>query len=151
MACQSRHVTCSCAEEAYPFNSHEWPRKNFSLRYQYNIKQTSNENNEKILTGGFISWCNTKFSKLISQELYGIQWRELLLRSQRFQGQVINYRLEEGVRGFFGRKGEHMIFRGHGGGIRGDHKKLSFSCHIHLLTPTIFPSLAASFHPFRPS
>ena len=29
------------------FNSHEWPRQNFSLQYQYNIKQTSDENKEK--------------------------------------------------------------------------------------------------------
>ena len=25
----------------------EWPRQNFSLHYQYNIKQTSDENKEK--------------------------------------------------------------------------------------------------------
>ena len=30
-----------------PFYSHEWPRQNFSLQYQYNIKQTSDENKEK--------------------------------------------------------------------------------------------------------
>ena len=30
---------------AYTF--HEWPRQNFSLQYQYNIKQTSDENKEK--------------------------------------------------------------------------------------------------------
>ena len=29
------------------FNSHEWPRKNFSLQYQYNINQISDENKEK--------------------------------------------------------------------------------------------------------
>ena len=28
----------------YTFNSHEWPRQNFSLHYQYNIKQTHKEN-----------------------------------------------------------------------------------------------------------
>ena len=28
-------------------HSHEWPRKNFFLQYQYNIKQASNENKEK--------------------------------------------------------------------------------------------------------
>ena len=27
-----------------PFNSHEWPRQNFSLQYLYNIMLTSNEN-----------------------------------------------------------------------------------------------------------
>ena len=30
-----------------PFNSHEWPRQNFSLHYQYNINQISDENKEK--------------------------------------------------------------------------------------------------------
>ena len=30
-----------------PFNSHEWPRQNFSLQYQYNINQISDENKEK--------------------------------------------------------------------------------------------------------
>ena len=30
-----------------PFNSQEWPRQNFSLQYQYNIRQTSDENEEK--------------------------------------------------------------------------------------------------------
>ena len=29
------------------FNSHEWPRQNFSLQYQYNNKQTGDENREK--------------------------------------------------------------------------------------------------------
>ena len=37
----------------YPFNSHEWPRQNFSLQYQYNIKQTSDENKEKYQLGDF--------------------------------------------------------------------------------------------------
>ena len=27
-----------------PFLSHKWPRKNFSLQYQYNIKKTSDVN-----------------------------------------------------------------------------------------------------------
>ena len=27
--------------------NHEWPRKNFSLQYQYSINQTSVENEEK--------------------------------------------------------------------------------------------------------
>ena len=31
------------------FNSYERPRQNFSSQYQYNIKQTSDENNEKLL------------------------------------------------------------------------------------------------------
>ena len=29
------------------FDSQEWPRQNFSLQNQYNIKQTSDENEEK--------------------------------------------------------------------------------------------------------
>ena len=36
-----------------PFNSHEWPRQNFSLQYQYNIKQTSDENKEKYQLGDY--------------------------------------------------------------------------------------------------
>ena len=34
-----------------PFNSHEWPRLNFSLQYQYNINQMSDENKEKCQFG----------------------------------------------------------------------------------------------------
>ena len=30
-----------------PFNSHEWPKQNFSLQYQYNINQISDENKGK--------------------------------------------------------------------------------------------------------
>ena len=33
----------------YPFNLHEWPKKNFSLQYQFKVKQTSDENKEKFL------------------------------------------------------------------------------------------------------
>ena len=29
------------------FNSHEWPGQNFSLQYQYNINQISDESKEK--------------------------------------------------------------------------------------------------------
>ena len=36
-----------------PFNSHEWPRYNFSLPYQYNIKQVSDENEEKYQLGDY--------------------------------------------------------------------------------------------------
>ena len=56
-----------------PLNSHEWPRENFSLQYQYNIKQTSHENKEKNINNGIISSSNPKFSKLTSLELYGRQ------------------------------------------------------------------------------
>ena len=34
-------------------NSHEWPRQNFSLLYQHNIKQTSDENREKYQLGDY--------------------------------------------------------------------------------------------------
>ena len=33
----------------YPFHSQEWPVSNFSLQYHYNVKQTGNENQEKII------------------------------------------------------------------------------------------------------
>ena len=49
------------------FNSLEWSRQNFSLQYQYNIKQTSDENKENI-SKGIIGGSNTKFSKLTSQD-----------------------------------------------------------------------------------
>ena len=40
-------------EQAQPFGSNEWPRQNFSLQYQYNIMQTSNENIEKYQLGDY--------------------------------------------------------------------------------------------------
>ena len=36
-----------------PFNSHEWPRQNFSSQYQYNIKQTKDESKEKYKLGNY--------------------------------------------------------------------------------------------------
>ena len=33
--------------------SHEWPRQNFLLQHQYNIKQTSDENKEKYQLGDY--------------------------------------------------------------------------------------------------
>ena len=41
--------------------SHEWLRQDFSLQYQYNIKQINDENKENI-NWRTISWSNTKFS-----------------------------------------------------------------------------------------
>ena len=35
------------------FNSHEWPRQNFSLQYKYNIMQTSDENKYKYQPGDY--------------------------------------------------------------------------------------------------
>ena len=54
------------------FNSHEWPKKSFSLQYQYNIKQNSDEDISKYQEA-IVIWSNTKFSKLTSQELSGRQ------------------------------------------------------------------------------
>ena len=34
-----------------PFNSHKWPRHNFSFKYQYNINQISDENKENCQFG----------------------------------------------------------------------------------------------------
>ena len=34
---------------AWPFHSHEWPRHNFSLQYQYIIKQTTDQNSKKTI------------------------------------------------------------------------------------------------------
>ena len=34
-----------------PFNSPEWPRQNFSLQFQYNVNQVSDENKEKYQFG----------------------------------------------------------------------------------------------------
>ena len=38
---------------AEPLTSHKLPRQNFSLLYQYNIKQTSDENKEKYQLGDY--------------------------------------------------------------------------------------------------
>ena len=40
------------------FNSHEWPRENFSLQYQSNIKQTSGEK-KKDISWRIIHWSKT--------------------------------------------------------------------------------------------
>ena len=34
---------------AWPFHSHEWPGHNFSLQYQYIIKQTTDQNSKKTI------------------------------------------------------------------------------------------------------
>ena len=33
--------------DSKPFHSHKWPRQNFSLQCQYNIKQAGDENREE--------------------------------------------------------------------------------------------------------
>ena len=39
----------------------------------YNINQTDDENEEKYKFEDFFSWSSTKFSELVSKELYGRQ------------------------------------------------------------------------------
>ena len=46
------------------FDSHEWPRQNFSLQNQYNIKQTSDNNKEKYQLGDY---------KLIQYQIPGVK------------------------------------------------------------------------------
>ena len=50
-----------------------------------NINQISDQNRKKIFIR-IISWSNTKFSKLTSQELYGREKGELLMRSWELKG-----------------------------------------------------------------
>lgn len=40
-------------EKVYSCNSHEWSRQSFSLQYQNNTQQTSDENKEKYQQDGF--------------------------------------------------------------------------------------------------
>ena len=46
-------VSCFLFVLPKPFNSHEWPSQNFSLQYQYNIKQTSDKKKEKYKLGDY--------------------------------------------------------------------------------------------------
>ena len=36
-----------------PFHSHDWSRENFSLQYQYNINQKSDESKDKYQFGDY--------------------------------------------------------------------------------------------------
>ena len=91
-------------EQSYePFNSQEWPRKNFSLHYQYSIKQTTAEYKENI-NGGL--WSNIirivwEAVRRITSKILGVKGlnisikkRTLYLdcRSKRFLSQVIKLR-----------------------------------------------------------
>ena len=78
-----------------PFHSPEWPRQSFSLQYQYNVNQISDENKEKYkknINLGIMSWSNTNFSEQ-TQELYGwhlgeVQiWSEL--NDERYRGILV--------------------------------------------------------------
>ena len=52
------HVgSLSLSQFFLPFNSHEWPRQNFSLQYQHSIKQTSDENKEEYQLGDYYYLC----------------------------------------------------------------------------------------------
>ena len=46
-----RCFLCFCLIIPLPRNFHEWPRQNFSLQYQYNTNQISDENKEKYQFG----------------------------------------------------------------------------------------------------
>ena len=51
-----------------------WPRQNFSLHYQDNVKQTSNERKKKeIINWGSDSWSYYKFSRVVQQTV-GRNW-----------------------------------------------------------------------------
>ena len=51
--CTTIPYTCIILIKKNPFNSDEWPRQNFSLRYRYNVKETSDENKEKYQLGDY--------------------------------------------------------------------------------------------------
>ena len=58
------------------FKSHKWPKENFSLRYQYNIKQTSNESKENIqfqILQTNIIWIVWQTVKRITSEILGVK------------------------------------------------------------------------------
>ena len=48
---QSFKESISDSNINWALHSHKWPRHNFSLQYQYNVKQTSDENKKEKLTG----------------------------------------------------------------------------------------------------
>ena len=63
-------------------NSHEWPQHNFSLQYQYNIKQTSDEKKEKYMLGDnkLIQY------QILQSNITRTQLGELLMRSWELKG-----------------------------------------------------------------
>ena len=66
----------------FTLNSHEWPRHNFSLQYQYNIKQTSDEKKEKYMLGDnkLIQY------QILQSNITRTQLGELLMRSWELKG-----------------------------------------------------------------
>ena len=63
-------------------NSHEWPQHNFSLQYQYNIKQTSDEKKEKYMLedNKLIQY------QILQRNITRTQLGELLMRSWELKG-----------------------------------------------------------------
>ena len=45
--CTTSYQTYHTQNITLPFHSHKWPRQNFSLQYQYSIKQAGDENREE--------------------------------------------------------------------------------------------------------
>ena len=81
-------IYCTCATYKFagqPLNSHGWSRQNFSLQYQYNVKQTSDENSKNI-NEGIITWSNTKFSELTSYEFLRQTVRRITNKILRVKG-----------------------------------------------------------------
>ena len=68
------------------FISHEWPRQDFSLQYQYNINQTSCDN---ICFGYFFDWANQKIHYyLYSNRLKFPNFREFhVIQSNKEKGE----------------------------------------------------------------
>ena len=65
-------------------NFHEWPRQNFSLQHQYNIKQKDDENKEKYQLGNYqliqyqilqtiIIWIECQTVKRIAKMIVGVK------------------------------------------------------------------------------
>ena len=63
-------------------NSPEWPQHNFSLQYQYNIQQTSDEKKEKYKLGDYklIQY------QILQSNITRTQLGELLMRSWELKG-----------------------------------------------------------------
>ena len=65
----------------FTLNSHEWPRHNFSLQYQYNIQQTSDKK-RKVYVGDYklIQY------QILQSNITRTQLGELLMRSWELKG-----------------------------------------------------------------
>ena len=85
-----------------PFNCQEWPRQNFSLQYQYNIRQTSDENEEKYQLADYkliqYQFLHTNITRTVWQtvrritnEILGVMtWiREAVLLCSSFKNKLV--------------------------------------------------------------